>query len=331
MVTSCAPTYESKGDKAYKAAQKMTGDAKRRLQKEAYLYYKKALKAHPNKVSNRLRNRFVEMTLERAELVLTEGSHDMGAIPLFMEDLDSSLSPEVNPEFKSKYAQFLALLADSNFANQKIYKGIRFLDKALKIAPDPSTIEAKRDKVVENLAKDNYEMAKMEYEGGLGKKGKEEDTEALIRAEYHTKLALYYDEDYPEAGELLSKLYQKNLNRYSAYEAVVDDKPDSNIYDAVNKYDILLAVTDVKKGGSVTVKGTIYNYSYNPLRLQPSSFTLVDENGNSYTATGSSRIDRDILDQEHETKFVLVFRKPSAPIKKLEYKWKEHHTEKNFF
>ena len=57
-----------------------------------------------------------------------------------------------------------------------------------------------------------------------------------------TKVALMYDKDYPGANELLSKLYQENRGTYSAYEAVVIDKPDTNIYDAVNKYDILLAV-----------------------------------------------------------------------------------------
>lgn len=331
MVISCAPTYESKGDKAYKAAQKMSGDAKRRLQKEAYLYYRKALNAHPNRVSTRLRNRFLEMTLERAELVLTEGSHDMDAIPLLMEDVDSSLAPEVNPELKTQYAQFLTLLADSNFANQKIYSGVRLLEKAIRTAPDPSPFEAKRDKVVENMAKDNYEMAKMELEQGSGKKGQEEDTEALIRAEYHTKLAMYYDKDYPEAAELLSTLYEKNLNHYSAYDAVVMDKPDSNVYDAVNEFDILMAVTAVKRGGTATVKGTIYNYSYNPLRLRPENFALVDANGNRYTGLSSSKIDREILDQEHETKFILRFKNPGAKIKRLEYKWKDHYTEKNFY
>ncbi|MBD3318254.1 MAG: hypothetical protein GF344_20920 [Chitinivibrionales bacterium] len=333
MFFSCAPNYESQGDKAYEAAQEETGDAKRRLQKEAYMYYRQAVQKHPDKIGPRLRNRFVEMVLKRAILVLTEGSHDMDAIPLLMEEIDSALSPEVNPEHKSAYARFLSVLADSNITNhQKIYKGIGLLDKAVEVAPNPSAFEAQRNKVITSLAKDNYEMAKMEFEAAAtGRKSGAEDTDALIRAEYHTKLALYYDNDYPGAGKLLSTLYKKNINNYSAYDAVVQDKPDTMIYDQINEHDILLAVTDVKNRSGTLVKGVIYNYSYNPLRLRAEDFALVDHNGKRYKALGSSKINKEILDQEHEAKFVLVFKKPGGRIKKLAYENGDHYTEKNFY
>lgn len=331
MVSSCAPTYESKGNKAYKAAQNAQGDTKRRLEKEAYLYYRKAVKAHPDKINNQLRNRFVEMTVNRANMVLTEGSYDMDALPLFMEDIDSVMSPEVTAELKDQYAAFLVLMADSCFQNQKMYKGLRMLDKAADVAATAGPITERRAKATEGLASENFEMAKMEYENGIGKRGRAEDTEALIRAEYHTKLAMYYEEDYPGAEELLSKLYRANLDKYNVYEAVVDDKPDTNVYDAVNKYDIFMAVTAVKKGKGTTVKGKIYNYSYNPLRMRGTDFYLVNAKGDAVKASASSRIGKEILDQEVETDFVLYFPRLRGSVKKLEYRNGDHFTEKFFY
>ncbi len=328
LLVSCSSSYEAKGDAAYKAAQGAQGDEKRLLEKKAYMFYQQAIKAHPNKVNNRLLNRFVEMTLSRANMVLHEGSSNYDALPLYMDDLDSNMTAEVKPELKTQYANFIVKLADSSFTNQKIYKGLEYLDKALAIAPDKSAIQEKKDGVIENLAKDNFEMAKMEYEHGK----KEKDHEALVRAEYYAKLALYYDENYPGAQELLSELYKQNLKTYSAYEAVVTDKPDSSIYYQVNKYDILLAVPTYKVGRSVVAKVSMYNYSYNPLRVMSSNFALVDANGKKYSASKSSKIQKEILDQEHELdKMTLIFPKPRAKIKKLVYEYKDHRSEKYFF
>lgn len=327
LFSSCAPTYESKGDSAYRAAQNAAGDKKRRLLKEAYLYYLKAFKAHPNKINMRARNRFIEMTLVRANMVLVEGSSEMDAIPLFMEEIDNIMTQEVDPKLKSDYASFIVSLADSNLSNQKIYKGLDLLGKAIDVAVDKAPIQKRRDDVIANLSKDNLEIAKMELENAMSNK---DDHESLIRAEYRTLLSLYYDKDSKEAIELLSKIREKNISNYSAFEAVVTDKPDSNIYDQINEYDILLAVPS-KLGDVVMVN--MYNYSYNPLRLFPESFALVDVNGKRYPALKSSKIEKEILDQECEIKMTLRFPPTKAKVKKIifESENKEHYTEKNFF
>jgi len=173
----------------------------------------------------------------------------------------------------------------------------------------------------------NYEIAKAEYERGVADK----DHESLVRAEYYAQLALLYDKGNAEAAEVLSKVRTVNLPTYSAYEAVITDKPDSNIYDQVNKYDILLAIPVVQKAGNVTLKAEMYNYSYNPQRLRPENFSLEDVSGKRYKALGSSKIDKEILDQEHECKMRLVFPRVSGKIRKLVYENGEHLSEKYFF
>jgi len=328
LTMSCASSYESKGNQAYKAAQRASGDAKRLLQKEAYIYYRKAMKAHPDRIGRQLRNRFVEMTLARAAMVLVEGSSNMEALPLFLEDLDSAMSADVEPFLRNQFADFCILLADSNFANQRLYKGLDLVEKSVKVASDPEPYKKRRESVISSLAKDNFEIAKMEYENGLAEK----DHEALIRAEFRAKLAMYYDPQYPGAADLLSKLYQADLSYYSAYEAVVTDKPDSNIYDQINRYTILLAIPDVTRGGlSVTAIVNMYNYSYNPLRLRAEDFAIVDENGQVCKASTSSNLGKEILDQEMEVKMTLRFGCAGGRIEKLTYDNGEQYTEKVFF
>jgi hypothetical protein len=324
LCMSCAPSYEGKGNQAYKAAQRASGDAQRLLQKEAYIYYRKALKAHPDRIGRQLRNRFIEMTLARANMVLIHGSSDMDAIPLFMTDIDSVLSADVESHLKTQYADFLLLLADSSFQNQKLYEGLSYITKAVDLAPDPAQYRQRLESVEGNLATDNLEIAKMEYEQYVAEK----DHEALVRAEFRLKLALYYEKDLKEAQEMLSKVYAENRANYSAYEAVVNDKPDSNIYDQINKYDILLAVPELSGGTAIV---NMYNYSYNPLRMRAKDFSLVNEAGAKFAAATSSKIPKEILDQEHEMKMVLRFPGAGGNIKKLVYENGEHYTEKMFF
>lgn len=326
MVISCAPTYESKGNKAYKAARNAQGNIQRKLRKEAYIYYKKAIKAHPDKIGIRLRNRFIEMTLVRAEMVLDEGSAQMDALPLFMVDIDGIINADVETELKERYASFLVALADSSFSKRRLYQGLNTLDKAIGVAVNKSPIEKKKQDIVDNFAKENFEAAEIEYINGKTN----EDAESLVRAEFMTKVALMYDKNYPGAKEQLSKLYRENRGTYSAYEAVVIDKPDTNIYDAVNKYDILLAVPVVSGG---TLKVEMYNYSCNPQRLRARNFHVVGVNGKKYPGQKSSKIGKEILDQEHEAKLTLRFNTRGAKIKKLTFLSDDgdHYTEKVFF
>jgi hypothetical protein len=313
---SCTTSYESKGDQAYKAAQRLGGDSQRLLQKEAYLYYRKAVKAHPDRIGRALRNHFVEVTLSRATMVLTEGSSNMDAIPLFVEDVDSVMSADVDPRLLDQFSAFLLLYADSSIANQKLFKGLELINKAIAVASDPSPAKKKLEEMTGNLAKDNFEIAEMEYEQFKAEKL----TESLVRAEFRLKMALYYNSDYPGAQEFLSTVYKENKGNYSAYEAVVEDKPDKVIYNQINKYLILMAVPEISKSGSsVTAVVSLYNYSFNPLRLMAGDFRLEDENGNKYPANNSSDLKKEILDQEMEVKMTLRFSGVSGNIKKLVY------------
>lgn len=328
MLMSCTSSYESKGNTAYRAAQKVSGDPQRRLHKEAYIYYQKAVKSHPKRVSNTLRNRYLEMTLTRADMVLIEGSSTKEALPLFMEDIDSLLTPSVDPQQRERYASFLVTLADSSIARGKLYQGLRYLDKAIGVSGDKATIEQKKENFVGSFAAQNFDLAEVELENAISN----EDANAQIRAEFYVDLAVYYDPSLPGAAELQSKIRERNLSCYSAYEAVVDDKPDSNVYDEINKYDILLAVSAHSGGANTaTLKIEMYNYSYNPLRLRATDFSIVDVDGKKYKALSSCKIDTEILDQEHEVKMTLRFPKKAASIKKLVYENGEHYTEKFFF
>jgi hypothetical protein len=292
--------------------------------------YKKALEARPNRASRKLKERFIEMTIMRSRLVLTEANSEMEAIPLYMEDIDSVMAKtsDINDELKKEYADFLVLLADSILVNGKLSDALDLIDKAADVAANPSRAIQKKDSLIEEYTVQNIEMAKNEYETGIENK----DPLSLISAEYHLKAALLFDSTDSAAQELLSKVKQKNIDTYSAYTtAVGDDIPDSNIYNRINVYDILMAISLQSRSGNVLrLKTRMYNYSNNPQRLRHKNFSVVDVNGREYTALASSRIPTEILDQEHETKMNLVFPAPSAAVKKLVYENGEYYSEKHF-
>lgn len=330
LVISCTTSYESKGNKAYRnALSAADGSIKRIKFKEAYYYYKRAVDTYPNRIGFQLRNRFIEMTLKRAEMVLNEGSAGMDALPLFMKDIDKHLTADVDAQNKERYASFLVSLSDSSFSKLRLYEGLNLLGKAAGVATNKAPIEAKKKSKMDNFAQENYDAAELEMANGMAN----EDAEALVRAEFMVKVALMYDKNYPDAKRLLNDLYKENRGTYSAYEAVVTDKPDSNTYDAVNKYDILLAVPDLMAGRNPVLKVEMYNYSCNPQRLRAKNFFIEDANGKKFYSLPSSNFGKEIIDQQHETKLTLRFRSSGAKIKKLAFESedKEHYTEKIFF
>jgi hypothetical protein len=334
ILNSCSGSLESKGDAALSKAQRAVGDEKRTLEKEAYLFYWRAVKKLPDKtrLGIRLRNKFVETTLSRAYLVLTEGSSNMPAVRIFIDDIDSMLNSDVGEGLKQHYGQFLGQMADSMLAHDRMFEAIHWLDKGIAVAPDPAALKTKKDSLTNDFVNSKIEMAEANLDEG--KKSKE-NTNELILAEYHAKLALYFNPTNAKALDLLSQARKDLVGTYSAYDAVVESKPDSAVYDRINEFHILFSIQSVSKGTPVHMIAKMYNYSYNPLRLRPQYYAIVDVNGNKYEALPSSKMEPEILEQQKETmKLELNFPKPAGEIKKLIFESSENgkqYTEKYFF
>ncbi len=326
MLVSCASNEETAGDRAYTLSKKTQGDQRRTQLKTAYINYSRAMKANPNKISKKLRDRFLEMCLVRAKMVLDEGNAQMDAIPLLMDDVEGALTPEVAPELRQQYAAFLVQLSDTSAAKMKFDDALKYIDRAIEKASDPAPFKAKRAEVVKKVAEENLDMAKFEYEEG--KKSKE--TDQLVRAEYYANVALYFDSTNADALKLRSDIRKVNVGTYSAFVSVIETYEDTIVFKKVNKYDILLAVPAIgAKGGASLVH--IYNYSFNPLRLRASDFALVDTDGKKYKAI-SGKMEPEMLDQERETKLKITFPTVSGTIQKLVYENSDgpHYSEKNF-
>jgi len=327
MVMSCSSPSEKKGDAAYRASQKLEGNQKRLQLKTAYMMYDKAIKDNPDKASPKLKNRFIEMALTRANMIREEGAAHMEAIPLIREDIEKFIGgTDIQPDLKQQYAIFLTQLADSAVSKERYDDALDLIDSAIIKANDPSPIKEKRKELTAKLAQENYEMADMDYNNGK----LNEDEEDMIRAEFWALTALYFDSTHEEAKKLLSTLRKTNVSTYSAYLRVVDPIPDSTIFKKINKYDILLAVpTTQRRGKTIRAIVDIYNYSYNPLRLRTTDFTLIDVNGNRYKAM-PGKVFPEMLDQEHEAKLKMTFPAPKAEIEKLVYENGDHLSEKFF-
>jgi hypothetical protein len=322
LVSCVNPSPESRANEAFNKARNASGFEKRNLEKEAYMFYRVAIKrAHDqSRVSIRLRNRFVEATLIRANLVLQEATSTMDALDLFVEDIDSAISPDISDDLKQRYAEFLAAMADSNLAHGRMYDAVNWLDKAIEVAPQKSTIAEKKQSTVKQYVDEKFGIAQMHYDDGK----KEKDNEELVRAEFYAKLALFYDPNNTEAKALLDKVRPDLVGTYTAYDAVLDEKPDTAVYRKLNNLMIHMCIPGVEGGGTSLIVN-MFNYSYNPLRLRDSSFYLVDVNGGKYKALSSSKIEPEILEQQKEAqKMRLHFPKPAAEIKKLVFESNEN-------
>ncbi len=323
MSCSSAGSYESQADRAYNQSKKAQGYDKKMLEKRAYIFYQKALKAQPNrnKLSNRFKQRFLEITLNRANMVLGEGSYDMDAIHLFMEDLDSLLNKDSPSDLKQRYTDFLCLMADSSLVRYQVDQALNWITKAMSISDNPSQLQEKKKKIISDFTRQYFDQASAAFIEGKDNK----DADMAVKAEYYVGLVMVYDSTFPGATQLLSEIRKANVNVYSGYAKVVEGKLDKR----VNKFDILLAITKNNKG---SMDVCMFNNSYNPLRLNPENFYLVDDQGQKYVAQKSSKFDVEILDTQHETKKIkLVFSGIKGQVKKLVYQNEEHLSEKYFY
>lgn len=328
LLGSCTSGSESRGNKAYAKAQKAQGGERRVLEKTAYMMYKQAMKAKPDKISPQLRSRFIEISLKRAAMVLEEGSLDMDALPLIIEEIDGLWNNELPDEQKNNYAELMFRMADSSKTRGKLLDAISYLEKAVEVAANQTEAQQRRSQNMQQLMVESLEQAKIHQQDGIEQK----NAESLLRAEYYAKLVMVLDSTNADAATLLSALRRLNLGTYSAYVSVIEGMADTLLFRKVNNYDILLAIPAMQpRGGTTSMQVMMYNYSYNPLRLRASDFYLEDVNGTRYSAQSSSKIEPEILDQERETTLQLVFATSGATIRKLVYQNDKHLSEKFFF
>jgi len=328
LAFSCTTGEEAAGDRAYEMSKKATGDARRTQLKTAYMNYRKAVMANPEKVSTKLRNRFVEMCIVRAQMVLDEGSATMDAIPLLMDDIEGQLKDDVQPDLRQRYAAFLIQLGDSSAGKERYIDALRYYERAIEKAADPAPFREKRASVIRDVAEENYLLGMMEFE--LGKSDKDEGK--FVRAEYFAKVALYFDSTYDKALKLLSDAYRENVGTYAAYRMVVEDYTDTVMFRRINRFDILLAVPAIQtRGGNTVAIVNMHSNTFNPLRMRSEHFALVDANGKKFPAISGQKMDPDMLDQEREAQYTLRFPAVPGRIKKLVYENGPHYTEKLFF
>jgi len=336
MMVSCATGDEAAGDKAYNMSKRATGDARRTQLKTAYMHYDRAIKSKPaEKVSKRLRDRFLEMAIVRVTMVLNEGNARMGAIPLLMDDIEAQFAPEfvnyVAPELRNKYSAFVVQLGDSSAARERFIDALAFYNRAIEKAADPTPARAKRDQVIRNVAQENLEIAQTEFETAMRNR-RDPDVEALIRAEYYAHVALYFDSTFADAQRLLSNVRRENVSSYSAFPMVVTDYTDTVMFRRINRWDILLAIPTLQTRGNVTTAEIhMHNNSFNALRMNSTHFAIVDVNGREFPAA-AAKLEPEFLDQEMEGKFTLrfPFSGPRTSIQRIIYRNGPHYTEKNF-
>jgi len=332
LIVACTSSYVNEANKAYKKAQTETDPGQKRLlKKRAYQMYYEAAKSKPDAVTGEVKDRYAEMILERLSLHLSEGSSNLAIIPALMADMDSLLaSGGVEDQLAQQYAQFCIQMADSSYANDRLSEALEFMQQAASVAPNAIELNETQQDLINQAVSIALQRAQDLYEAGKAEKNERE----VIRAEYYAIKAMMLDSSNDTVQQVLSDIRKYNRNVLSAFEAVFDPLPeDTAMFDKINDQRILIAVTDTRaRGNSYQVKAQLYNNSYNPVRLKPEYFYLVDENGEKYMALSSgASFSKDLLAQKHQAEVTVSFPRPSAKVKMFGYLYEDHNGEKYFF
>jgi uncharacterized protein (TIGR02145 family) len=154
-------SFEETGDKAYEMAKRTTEGERLKQLKTAYMYYDKAVKSNPNKISNKLRERYLDMCITRVQLILDEGATSMSAFSLIQNDIDTYLTTNVPADIRQRYATFLAQLGDSSVSKANYVEAISYYNKAIEKAANSTPFKAKQAAVkAEQAAVVDAEKAK---------------------------------------------------------------------------------------------------------------------------------------------------------------------------
>ncbi|MDR3013166.1 MAG: hypothetical protein LBU70_08155 [Chitinispirillales bacterium] len=320
LLIACGSGAEAAGDKAYKMSQRTTGAAQREHWKMAFMKYREAVMANPQNVSTRLRNRFIEMCIVRARLMLEEGGVNMGGIPLLMNDIEAQLKDDVETSVRQDYARFLAQLGDSSSVRRRFIDALRYYDRAISKAADPAPFREMRAGVIGDVVQENYEIAKFELAAGRREKEEEDKTTHFIRAEYFAKVALYFDSTFVPAQTVLGEIYKENIWSYSAFVSVIRDYTDTVMFRRINDKRILLAIAANPSGGT-RYEIRVHSSANTDLRMRSEHFALIDLEGKRFNGAPGANMSPDILGFEREGVYTINF--PGAPamgrISKLIY------------
>jgi len=314
MLAACG--LESKGDAAWRDAQKAAEGSNQRLmkQKEAYERYREAYNRAVKKgnVSTGLLNKYLLSAIARVEFIFdATGSPNAPAVELLRKDIESRINTEgVLSENKDRYARFLITVAQHHRNNEDISRFMQELKNARTFAANKMIADAVEKEatgefaIFQVLTAHDYlktaEAAKRTRDGA--------DPLDYIRAEYYARAALIYDPKNAEAQRILATTRRELISTFTAYESAVLEYSDTALFRQINSDGILMAVPTVRTaGGRTQLDISVYNNSFNAVKPRANMFKLVLTDGREITAE-RIEFERSVLQQKHDVKGKLFFR-----------------------
>lgn len=322
VLTSCAPSLEDQGDKYTKQAKSSQNVAQRfNFEKAAYKAYYKAYHQKGDKSSQKLKSKYLGAIVTRMRNVGSETEEGFKATEvteLLLQAKKVATSGPIDAEFADMYALYLMDYAKELKGNN-ITGAIEQLTLAQKIAADKTKPEAMLAEVKKEFLQNKLSQAKNELSEGI----KNEDEDAVLRADYYAREVLHYDSTNADAQDLLKKSTKKLIGTYAAYDKVFDvneKEVDTTLYSKINAQRVFMGFSEVlKKRTTLTLEGKIINDSYNPVRMRKELFTLVLEDGKELKPT-TAEFNKKIVDIKHEAEIDLKFTGVTATPKMVKYK-----------
>lgn len=294
---------ETQGDKAWNEAQTLPESQKLMKQKEAYIHYVAAVEAASQKgaIPPELLNKYLRAMLARIEFIYENSDIDADAVQLLRVDIDEHIL-SADAENRDRYAKFLISIAEVYRGREDLTRCMKELDKALNIAADKSTVETMTKGTREAFAKTQLEIAKEYF--ATAKRSK--DVLDFIRAEYYAKVALHYDSLNAGASNIVAQTRKELVDSYTAYVTAVTEYTDTTLFNMINATPILMKVAVNQKRASTDLMVTLYNDSYNAIKLRPEMFILKLENGKKVAAS-TAKFPKKLIDQSHDLEGTLTF------------------------
>jgi hypothetical protein len=327
LTASCGVSpYEHQGDEAYARAQKLGGEEKQFAEKQAYQLYLLAVRYHPDKISPRLRARFIEMSVARAQMILSTSDIFSDPLQFFIEDIDTFFTGDIPSDIKQQYSLLLVQMADSFAIKNRYLDALRYIDKAVGYASDRPAIIRFRDSTVAKALSENLDRAQHEFAQGTA----ENSDAALIRALYYAEVAMFFDSTSADARSLLGKCRKRTMAICCDYHKALDAITDTLLFRKIDKCPVFLAVASLRQGGGAALEVLLSNYSNRAIALTNGDFSLLDTAGRRYKALGAEK-KIGIVDQYKDIQFPLRFPKPAGKIAGIVFEKGDLISEKYFF
>ncbi len=294
-LTGCKSAYEKQGDDHLNA-----GRYKKALQRYKYVTKKGN---GSNNFTNSLTHAYIGAFGKDVE-----AGQDIEALYFFKDKIGKLLPKVTSSKVKAFYVE-TAVKAGKTLAETEDAAYVDLGFKLFKEAVKTEGFNANHKSVIDKIEADMTAKAIQEATDQLESAKGGEAQDGILADYILSKLALFV-EPTDEVKTLWSEIRKVNLSTYLMYD--LENLIEGGPLPRINKYGVLLAITDYKKSGnSLSVQLKAFNGTSVLFKMLPEGFKLVDKQGNEYSPVshkGAFSKKKELLKMEESGVVAMTFK-----------------------